>query len=404
MVISENLDKTKLTIVENYDQINEKINDIENKLKDLSFVVKKEDKDGCNIIYARNKDSKNHIIFQSGLHGIEGYVGFEMIYHLTMNILEKIFNLKSAEKDNSQNMFDITYIINANPFGVKNKRRVNENNVDLNRNFLLKDEDFINIKDDYYLVDEVINPKKKIKDFNTIFNILRLVVKIGTGKFKHVLLSGQRYNTNGVYYMGDGFQKQTIFLKNLYQNLFSEKGFENTIFIDLHTGYGPSYQMSVVNSSFMKLGKEDESVKIDKNKGSKTKNDNIKSDDIVRNLMQNYPLVVQSNTDSFYEMKGDLIDYIYKVYPSIKYATSFEFGTFGDSVLSSLKSVVAIVLENQYFYNNLNGKPVNEKELDRIGKKVLTFYEKAYFPKKLKWWKKAILNFELAIELIFKSI
>ncbi|MGB9639187.1 MAG: SLBB domain-containing protein, partial [bacterium] len=29
----------------------------------------------------------------------------------------------------------------------------------------LKDEDFINSKDDYYLVDEVINPKKKIKDF-----------------------------------------------------------------------------------------------------------------------------------------------------------------------------------------------------------------------------------------------
>ncbi len=408
MVISENLDKTKLTIVENYDQVNEKINDIENKLKDLSFVVKKEDKDGCNIIYARNKDSKNHIIFQSGLHGIEGYVGFEMIYHLTMNMLEKIFNLKSAEKDNSQNMFDITYIINANPFGVKNKRRVNENNVDLNRNFLLKDEDFINIKDDYYLVDEVINPKKKIKDFNiayikTIFNILRLVVKIGTGKFKHVLLSGQRYNTNGAYYMGDGFQKQTIFLKNLYQNLFSEKGFENTIFIDLHTGYGPSYQMSVVNSSFMKLGKEDESVKIDKNKGSKTKNDNIKSDDIVRNLMQNYPLVVQSNTDSFYEMKGDLIDYIYKVYPSIKYATSFEFGTFGDSVLSSLKSVVAIVLENQYFYNNLNGKPVNEKELDRIGQKVLSFYEKAYFPKNLKWWKKAKEDFEMAINCIYST-
>lgn len=421
MIIADNFDKTKLIIVENYDQINEKINDIENKLKELSFEVKKEDKDGCKIIYARNKDSKNHIIFQTGLHGIEGYVGFAMIYHLTMNMLEKIFKLKSTDKNNSQNMFDITYIINANPFGVKYKRRVNENNVDLNRNFLLKDEDFINSKDDYYLVDEVINPKKKIKDFNiayikTIFNILRLVVRIGAGKFKHVLLSGQRYNTNGAYYMGDCFQKQTIFLKNLYQNLFSEKGFENTIFIDLHTGYGPSYQMSIVNSSFMKLGKEDESVKIDENKFSKTKNDkiknndniknnyNTKNNDIIRNLMQNYPLVVQANTDSFYEMKGDLIDYIYKVYPSIRYATSFEFGTLGDNVLSSLKSVVAIVLENQYFYNNLNGKPVNEKELDRIGQKVLSFYEKAYFPKNLKWWKKAILDFERVMELIFKSI
>jgi len=365
-----------MIVAENFEKIIEKISELETKLKSRNFDVNRESFDGCEVILARKKETKKHLILQSGLHGIEGYVGFSMIYHFVMHMLEN---------DSDYNSFDYTFIINANPFGVKNKRRVNENNVDLNRNFLIKEEEFIKSKDDYYLIDEVINPKEKVKSFylsylKTIFGILRLVLKIGTAKFKHTLLCGQRYNPHGAYYMGDGFQKQTVFLKELYQKLFKEKGSENTIFIDLHTGYGPSYQMSIVNSSFMKNEK------------------------LAKGLCEKYPLVVQSNTESFYEMKGDLIDFIYKSYPAINYATSFEFGTFGDSTFAGLKSIVALVLENQYFYNNLDGETKKVTELDKLGKKTLSFYEMAYFPKNNRWWKKAILDFEKGISSILKII
>lgn len=360
-----------MIIAENFEKIIEKITDIETRLKVLGFDVDLESFGGCEVILAKKKFSKKHLILQSGLHGIEGYVGFSMIYYFVMNML----------KDD----FDYTFIINANPFGVKNKRRVNENNVDLNRNFLVKEEDFTKMKDDYSLIDSVINPRKKIKSFflsyiKTIYSILKLVLKVGAAKFKHTLLCGQRYNSNGAYFMGDGFQKQTIFLKELYKRLFAQKGFENTVFLDLHTGYGPKYQMSIVNSSLMKNEK------------------------ILTSLIKSYPLVVQSNTSSFYEMKGDLIDFIYKVYPTIHYATSFEFGTFGDSVFAGIKSIVAIVLENQYFYNNQNGQTKRSDDLDKVGEKVLSFYENAYFPKDKRWWKKAISDFEKGMDTIINLI
>lgn len=371
---------TDYFIANDFDQIINKIDDIMVCLKKYYKEIKKEEYDGCFVIMAKNIDTKRHLILQSGLHGIEGYVGFAMISYF----IENLIDTKVLQE------YDITFIINANPYGVRNKRRVNENNVDLNRNFLEKDEDFIQSHDDYYLVDDIINPKKKVKSFylsylHIIIGILNLVLKIGAAKFKHILLCGQKYNSHGAYYMGDGFQKQTIFLKNLYQKLFNIKGLEKTVFIDLHTGYGPSYQMSIVNSSYMK---------------------NEKLSDY---LNQKYPLVVQSNTDSFYEMKGDLIDFIYKSYPEISFATSFEFGTFGDSTFAGIKSIIAIVLENQYFYNNLDGRLKSDSrskkfsEKDKLGNKIQSFYEKAYFPKKKKWWDKAIKDFSDAINIILNN-
>ncbi len=403
-------------MLDTFEKIEKEIYELEEKLTSFGFYVEKQESEGCYILKARRNGGKNHLIFQSGLHGIEGYVGFNMINYFVNNLLPhyclnkgRLNNLEDKdikkkdnekEKDKYLNNYDFTFIINANPFGVKYKRRVNENNVDLNRNFLIEKSDFENIKSEYHLINKIINPERKVKSFHisyikTIFGILSLVVKIGAGKFKELLLCGQKLNPKGSYYMGDDYQNQSVFLMNLYEKLYNEKGLENTVFIDLHTGYGPSYQMSIVNSSFMK----------------KCEN----PDNIIAKLKKNYPLVVESNSNSFYLMYGDLIDFIYRKYPSIKYATAFEFGTFGDSLIAGIKSVVAVVLENQVFFNNLLGsnetlesvrkfidegkKIKNIKNIKNISaiKRVLSFYEKAYFPKEKKWWEKAEKDFEMAI-------
>lgn len=402
-----------------FEKIEKEIYEFEKKLANFDFSLEKQEYEGCFVLKARGNETKNHLIFQSGLHGIEGYVGFNMINYFVNNLLpqyclnkvklnsleDKDIKEKENEKEEDKNLsnYNFTFIINANPFGVKHKRRVNENNVDLNRNFLLDRHDFEKIEDEYHLINKIINPERNVKNFllsyiKTIFGILNLVVKIGAGKFKELLLCGQKLNPKGSYYMGDDYQKQSEFLMNLYEKLFKEKGLENTLFIDLHTGYGPSYQMSIVNSSFMKKGEN--------------------PDNIVAKLKKNYPLVVESNSNSFYLMHGDLIDFIYQKYPSIKYATAFEFGTFGDSLIAGIKSVIAVVLENQVFFNNLLGssetlesvrKFIDEgKNIENIKnisaiKRVLSFYEKAYFPKEKKWWEKAKKDFEMAIASIIAN-
>ncbi len=392
-----------LDIFEDYEKIQSQIPLIFEKLKKCYKEVDLNEFGGCAVLSARNDDTNMHLLIQSGLHGIEGFIGFAMINYFVERFLgenklkyDKVRNKKEKVSENFkfERNFDLSLIINANSFGVKNKRRVNENNVDLNRNFLLSEKDFENGKekaflDQYYLIDKVINPKKKVKNFyfsyiETFFRILNLVLKIKASKFKAVLLSGQKYNPCGAYYMGENYQTQTLNLMKIHEDLFKLKGVQNTIFIDLHTGYGKAYNMSIVNSSFMK------------------------ENDLTEKIKGFYDNVVKSNTDSFYVMNGDLIDFIYQKYPEIKYATAFEFGTFGDSILAGLKSIIALVLENQYFSYNLNGKKDDSLNKDvnsnRAGAKIIQFYEKAYFPKSKKWLNKAQQDFERAICGIIHSL
>ncbi|MCX8058578.1 MAG: DUF2817 domain-containing protein [Spirochaetes bacterium] len=367
--------------IKNIDDIKKFIPEILESLKKLDYDISFENNNDCFIIRAKKKNNKNHLILQSGLHGIEGYAGFIFIYNFVNKILIRELTEKNKNFNTINqivNKFDFSFIINANPYGVKAKRRVNENNVDLNRNFLLSSEEFYKIDDEYLLIDKYINIEKKVKCFfrsilNIIYNIIKIITKIGQKKFKEILLIGQNLNPNGLYYSGNGFEKETLFLINLYENIFSEYSPENTIFIDLHTGYGPKSQMSIVNSFY------------------------FNNNEIEKFINKNYPLVSKVNTDSFYKIKGDLIDFIYNKYPSIKYATTFEFGTFGDSLIGNLKSLIALILENQYYNTNIKGKNLNKNTINFTGKKVLSFYEKAFYPNSKKWWRKALLDFEKAI-------
>ncbi len=378
-----------MEIFNNYVDIINQAKLLENDLKKYYSDVEKNEIDSIIVLNCKNRDNKIHLILQSGLHGIEGYVGFALINHFIKKILPSQLESDKNGKNNLQTNFieefELSFIINANPYGVENKRRVNENNVDLNRNFLIYEQDFEKITDQYDLIDSVVNPNKRVKNFYlsylcTLFNILGIVLKIGSSRFKSILLQGQKTNPKGVYYMGSQYQQSTKNLIKIYQSLFDDKKAENTIFIDLHTGYGKAYNMSIVNSSLM----TDKSV-----------SENIKT---------RYTNVVQSNTDSFYSMNGDLIDYIYQKYPKIKFATAFEFGTFGDSILAGLKSVIALVLENQYYFNNLNITKDEKSSLTNSGKLVKQFYEKAYFPKNKKWWIKALNDFETAIKVILNLL
>ena len=64
-------------------------------------------------------------VISSGVHGIEGFYG-------SMGILSVMNELKNYPQKDS---FLFIHIIN--PFGMKNYQKNNENNVDLNRNFIV---------------------------------------------------------------------------------------------------------------------------------------------------------------------------------------------------------------------------------------------------------------------------
>ncbi len=95
-----------------------------------------------------------------------------------------------------------------------------------------------------------------------------------------------------------------------------------------------------------------------------------------------------------------MIDYIYSLideeYPDKGlYASSFEFGTFGNSPRAAFRNLRAMVLENQLHWYGAISPSVQAW--------VKREFEELYFPTEEKWRAKCILDARQAFEGIFSG-
>ena len=98
--------------------------------------------------------------------------------------------------------------------------------------------------------------------------------------------------------------------------------------MDIHTGYGPRYQMSLVTSP----------------------RETATAVALARRFA--YPLVVKTAPGEFYAIQGDMVDFGYQVaaaeFPGKQFfGAAFEFGTLGESTWAGLRSLQALIWENQ---------------------------------------------------------
>lgn len=303
----------------------------------------------------------NRLILSSGLHGIEGYVGQIMIEHFINDIVKK---LKHTE---------VIIYHPINPYGLHNDRRTNENNVDLNRNFSMNN--FKNNNRYYQRSVKYFMPKR----YNSIlwanirfyFSTLSMILKNGIKGFKAAILNGQTYLDQGIYYQGTTFEDSTLIIKQEIDLLNDDK--IPFVWVDLHTGYGHKYQMSIVNSMFEKRSRADLISMID------------------------YFNILNMDENEFYLIDGDITDYIYKnTSPKINiYSTCFEFGTLGTGTMNELKSLKAMIFENSAYHGHCS------KEFTEYSHKLLT---DLYQPLENEWIDKARTDFDRAIKGIIKSM
>lgn len=92
---------------------------------------------------------KTLILVNSGIHGIEGFVG---------SAVQRQW-LNQLKKSPTPPEIGILMIHGLNPFGFQNQRRVNENNVDLNRNFAIKPSLYSMQNIEYEKIESFLNPK-----------------------------------------------------------------------------------------------------------------------------------------------------------------------------------------------------------------------------------------------------
>lgn len=166
------------------------------------------------------------LILSSGLHGVEGFFGSAV----QLAWLDQL----DAVPDGLR----VVLLHALNPFGFAWLRRVNENNVDLNRNFLLAGEPYVGHPEGYDQLDPTLNPPSAPGPVTTFLpRAVYQIVRRGLGPLKNAVAGGQYDYPNGVFFGGAG---PSTTLERLREGLPSLVGASDlVVHVDFHTGLGP---------------------------------------------------------------------------------------------------------------------------------------------------------------------
>lgn len=324
-----------------------------------------------NIYLPATTESKNLIVLTTGVHGMEGYIGSVMLDVF----FEEIYPTLNHDTTG------VLVVANVNPYGMKYRRRYNENNVDLNRNFIIDWDSFDRASNkDYPEVVNFLQPEGKIgnalwHEVGFYASLAKEAITKGADKVSDALLTGQYEYANGVYYGGNGDEKSTAYLKGVFASCL-DGAYENVVHIDIHSGYGPRYNMVIFNSVYETMTEAESKEAF------------------------GYDYVIAHDSESFYATTGDTTDYFYRLAEHKQsekalFSTCFEFGTIGDSFLDSILSLKYTVDENrQHWYptdNRITAEVVKEN------------YNELFYPTETAWREKTTQDFKVATMGVLKD-
>jgi hypothetical protein len=248
---------------------------------------------------------------------------------------------------------------------MQNLRKVNENSVDLNRNFVAGEFNPA-VNPDFLRLQYLINPQKPARSFlieNLLFGgrLIKALITAGADSISNAALFGQSSSPNGIYYCGKWLEEETLVLMGLCHSALEK--YREVIHLDMHSGYGPRHLMNLSISQNEPMSSKDISAKF------------------------NYPLALKVAPGEFYAMFGDITAYYYELRNNeftdhTFFACAFEFGTFGDSLLHRIRSLRAMVFENQLHWHGA----VNDAAAAMIRRE----FRELYFPSEISWREKAL--------------
>ena len=310
------------------------------------------------------EDQTNLIVLTTGVHGMEGYIGATM--------LDVFFNEVYSTLDSADT--GVLVVANVNPYGMKYYRRYNENNVDLNRNFILDWDSFdLSSNKEYPKVDTFLGPTGKIgnglwHEVGFYLSLGKTAITDGADTISDALLTGQYEYPQGVYYGGMGDEASTVYLKDVFSRCL-DSDYENIVHIDLHSGYGPRYNMVIFNSVYETMNEAESQAAF------------------------GYDHVIAYDSESFYATTGDTTDFFYRLADQKQadaelYSTCFEFGTIGDAFFDTILSLKYTIDENRNHWY-----PTDNTTTAEI---IRQNYLELYYPTETAWREKTVADFKTA--------
>lgn len=314
-------------------------------------------------VHLKTGENNNLVILASGVHGVEGYTG---------SALQNIFIEQLINKKEKFDGLDFLIIHAVNPWGFKNRRRVNENNVDLNRNFHISEELFSTQNKPYARLNPLLNPIEKssagfIDSSSFILKMLFQSLQTSKRFITEAIGVGQYEFEKGVIFGGNQFQKEKEILHPIIEKTIS--GYETIVSIDLHTGLGKRGELYILNAP-----------------------DSDKETKELANYLFN-GAVVDDDDENFYQEHGAFLDFITSLCPRDKVSlpVMFEFGTINTNTFKgSVKLLINTKTENQGYHYGYK----REKDEHRIK----SAYQGMFYPTSMEWKAKVVSQF---LEFLF---
>lgn len=222
------------------------------ELFEYPICVRKNEELTTNVAVLRGTMPGRVIVHLSGVHGQEGYAG-SAVQAAALNYFAR---KRDAQGNRLVLNATLVFIHAVNPFGFKFDRRTNEDNIDLNRNFLTEDEFKSAVARDpnfagYVDIDHILNPTDAlsdnvwIDDAKTVLTLIKGVSNYGIKKIKKAMVSGNYQKPLGLSYGGSQLSKSARTLIDIIKSdkisIFddADDSLRSMIIIDVHTGLGP---------------------------------------------------------------------------------------------------------------------------------------------------------------------
>lgn len=167
------------------------------------------------------------LIVSSGLHGVEGPFGSAA----QLALLETRLKTHRPASD------DALILLHAlNPYGFAWARRFNEENVDLNRNFLVNGEAYTGSPEGYRDLDPLINPAYGPGPDLFRLRVILAILRHGIPKLKATIAQGQYDFPRGLFFGGHGSSSLKAILESCLRRWVADA--RSVLHVDFHTGLG----------------------------------------------------------------------------------------------------------------------------------------------------------------------
>ncbi len=186
-------------------------------------------------------DADPALVVSSGVHGVEGFLGSAV----QLALLERL------KAENNKRGIRYVLIHAVNPYGFAHLRRVNEDNVDLNRNYMASADDYAGAPSGYAALNGLLNPESppsRLEPFKA--KALWHIWRTGLPALKETIARGQYEYPRGLFYGGKKPCASTQIVQNHCAAWLAAS--RHIVHIDLHTGLGPhgSYKLLLTESDY----------------------------------------------------------------------------------------------------------------------------------------------------------